>query len=485
MLRSSLQFVGGDSEESSTNIYYNADIINARTRDVDYTGITPQDPFIRFNETRDTALIKDASKYEFSIIRFTLNGANKDLPLMIPVVRKEQPNVNLTVYALTLTFKQTFNTSTGPFTLELTPGPTFVEYDPEIKNTTLAPLPRAPLVEQDLSSRYYWVLSYQHWVDLTNKTYLLAHQQLYTAFVNAWAAGPGSSGVDPIPFPTFADFQAHVATPQITFDQTSQLFSIWADTDAYGAPTAANGYTTESIEPFTPTPYAAGPPPVVGFATKPTCRMFFNSNMFGLYSNFDSFYYNTLTVPGFLTTVPGGYVNEILFVNKFYQNIVDYRLPPYGGVPPLGFVPVAQQKVYYQNTQDYKSCDTLWSPVASIVFMTSLLPIRTENTGQPVVFGDGNLGDSTATSRSAFEPIITDISLDTEPNGASSWRQALIYNPTAEYRMSDLSPSRQEIRSFDIQVYWKNRLDNKIYPVYMYNLSSVSIKVLFRKKSLL
>jgi hypothetical protein len=268
----------------------------------------------------------------------------------------------------------------------------------------------------------------------------------------------------------------------MTFNQNDQLFTIWADTDGYGAPTAANGYTTQSIEPFTPVPYSAGPPEVVGFVTKPTCRMFFNSNMFGLFANFNSFYYNILTVPGFLTPAPGGYVNEILFVNEFYQNIVDYRLPPYGGVPPLGFVPVAQQKVYYQNIQDYKSCDTLWSPVSSIVFLTSLLPIRTENSGQPVIFGDGNLGDSTATSRSAFEPIVTDISLDTEPNGASSYRQFVYYVPVAEYRMADLSPSRQEIRSFDIQVYWKNRLNNQLYPVYMYNLSSVSIKCLFRKK---
>jgi hypothetical protein len=480
MLRSNLQFVGGDPAEPN-NIYYQAEILNNRTRDTDFTNVVPLDPFIRFNETRDTALVRDSSRYEFSIIRFTMNGANKDLPMFIPSIRVGQSDPNLTVYSLALTFKQTFNISTGPFTLELTPNPIFLQYEPEVKNAALAPSPRPPLLEQDLSSRYYWVLTYSHMVDLVNRTFLLAAQQLFVAFNQAWAAGPALIPGNPNPFPTFAAFSAHVAVPQITFDQTSQLFTILADTDAYGAPTADNGYTTQSVEPFIPVPYAPG---VVGFATKPTARMFFNSNMFGLFSNFNSFYYNQTDIPGFATPVPGGYVNEILFTNNFYTNIVDYRLPPYGGVPPLGIVPIAAQKVYYQNTQDYKSCDTLWSPVSSIVFTTTLLPIRTENTGQPVIFGDGNLGDSTATSKSAFEPIITDIALDCEPNGASSYRQFIYYAPSAEYRMSDLSPSRQEIRSFDIQVFWKNRLDNKLYPVYMYNLSSVSIKCLFRKKLL-
>jgi len=31
-------------------------------------------------------------------------------------------------------------------------------------------------------------------------------------------------------------------------------------------------------------------------------------------------------------------------------------------------------------------------------------------------------------------------------------------------------------------VWWKNRLDGKLYPVQMFNLSSVSIKIMFRKR---
>jgi hypothetical protein len=66
--------------------------------------------------------------------------------------------------------------------------------------------------------------------------------------------------------------------------------------------------------------------------------------------------------------------------------------------------------------------------------------------------------------------------------GAEGYRQFIYYVPTAEYRMASFEKSRQEIRQIDIQVWWKNRLDGQLYPLQMYNLSSVSIKILFRKR---
>ena len=157
-------------------------------------------------------------------------------------------------------------------------------------------------------------------------------------------------------------------------------------------------------------------------------------------------------------------------------------MSPYAGVPPLGYVPIAQQKVYWKNTQDYKSVDTLWSPISSIVFTSTLLPVKTEQTGQPVELGLSNLGESFPTTQSAFQPIITDIALDTAAGGADDYRQFIFYAPNAEYRLADFGTSKQEIRNIDIQVFWKNRLDNELYPVSMFNLSSVSLKFMFKHK---
>jgi hypothetical protein len=576
-------------------IYYNADIINNTTTDL-ANGNAVLDPQIRFNETRDTALIKDASEYYFSIVRFTMNGANKDLPLFIPVIYNGTgaTNVNLTVYSCAINYKQSFNTTdVGVLNANIVPTPRFVLYSPETRNPLTAPQPKslaspdfvglyaggtvylpgqivsqtldiygnatAPFYKvaqpqtawnalqtyaigayvsynglsyyafgvppagvappnapgswsvgfsgivpttapywigapanlgssQDLSTRYYWVYTYQHWVDLVNQTLTDAYVDTYTELNNFWVA---SGTADPFPFPTFDDFTNYVNTPQMIYDPDTRRFTIYGDSDGFGT----------RINAFVPTP-APVAPPAVPAAGAPNVRLFFNSNLFGLFTNFPNFYWNV--VDGALATgpfggnpfyppnggvIPQGYVNEILFRNKFWSNVADYRLPPYSGVPPLGYVPpngftpgLTQQKPYWLATQDYASTDSLWSPVSSIVFTSTLLPVRAEATGQPVVLGQGNIGFSAATSQSAFQPIITDIALDTSQTGSEAYRQFIFYAPSAEYRLSDFTSSRQDIRSIDIQVFWKNRLDNNLYPINMFNLSSVSVKVMFRHK---
>jgi hypothetical protein len=204
--------------------------------------------------------------------------------------------------------------------------------------------------------------------------------------------------------------------------------------------------------------------------------------MNNLYANFNNIYYNSTTVTGLPSPVPTGYVNEILFTNRFYQNVLDYRLPPYSGVPPLGFVPSAAQKVYWVNRQDFKSTDSIWSPISSIVFTSALLPIRAEQTGEPVLINENNLGDSAPVSKAAFQPIITDISINMDSNGAADYKEFIYYAPTAEYRLADFGPSKQEIRNIDVQVYWKCRMNNELYPISIPNSGSVSFKMMFRHR---
>jgi hypothetical protein len=464
--RGTFSYSGGTAEEPDY-IYYNCDIINNRTDDINQSGLASPDPQIRFNETRDTALIRDVSKYHFSIVRFTMNGPNRNLPLFIPNIQTGQTDVNRTTYSVALSYQQQWNTTdVGVVSFNITPVPTFITYVSETQNPAIAPTPRQPTVSQDLSSRYYWVYTYQHWLTLVNATLITAHQTLYTQFQAAWAA---TGTADAFPFATFAAFQAAVQTPRFVYEEESKpLFTIYADSDGFG----------ERLEPFTAIP-APGP------LTKPTLRLFMNTNMYGIFANFSNIYWNRTDIPGFTAAVPEGYTNEIIFPNKFFQNVVDYRLTPYSGVPPLGYVPISAQKVYWKLTQDFKSVDSLWSPISSIVFTTSLLPVKTEATGQPNVLGTSNIGDSAPTARSAFEPIITDIALDTALGGADDYRQFIYYAPTSEYRMADFSASPQEVRNIDISVFYKNRLDNKLYPITMFNLSTCSMKFMFRRKGAL
>ncbi len=589
--RSAVSNVGG-TVGLPDYVYYNADIINNETKEV-ANGNVVIDPQVRFNEVRDAALIKDASQYFFSIVRFAMDGSNKDLPLFIPVIQSSTGanNVDLTTYSVALSYQQQWNTTdVGVLDLTVQPPPRFIQYIPETQNTTLAPVPPtmaavgakglyaagttynpgdivwtalnvygngvAPFYQvskpqlqweadrtylvgawvlyqglayyalagssgvapgtnpavwqlgvlgiapttspywqpvsdqlgqsQNLSSRYYWVYTYQHWLDLVNATLIQAYDDTFQAFQQAWAA---SGTVDAFPFADFTAFQSYVNAPQMVYNPSTKRFSIYFDSDGFG----------KRIQNFTP----AVPPAPLPAATVPIVRLFFNSNMFGLFSNFDNTYWNEVRNTAALGPFNGatlspprpgnanftGYTNEILCPNKFWTNVIDYRIPPYAGVAPLGFVPPDcygtnpfQQKPYWVQEQDYQSTDSLWSPIASVVFTSTLLPVRAEATGQPVVLGTSNTGFTSATTQSAFQPIITDIALDTSSDGAEAYRSFIYYSPQAEYRLSDFTSSKQDIRNIDIQVFWKNRLDNNLYPITMFNCSTVSLKVMFRHK---
>jgi len=473
--RSSIETFG--VQDLPDYIYYNAEIINNTSQDSTTANVSTPDPPIRFNETRDASLVKDTSQYHFSIIRFTMNGPGRDLPLFIPTVQVGQADPNLTIYSVAITYAQSWNTSLGVRSFSITPNPNFAIYQSETQNATLAPTPNNPTTVQDLSSRYYWVNTYEHWVSIMNTAIATAWANVRTAFALAWTAAGLVAPANPFPYPTLDEWLGFVNPPYIVYSASSQLMSIYADSDAYG----------ERLQTFLPIPYVAGPPGVCGQATTPLCRLFFNSNTQGLFANFPNILWNSPTIPAItyegttypaLGAVPNGYTYQILFPNKQYQNVYDARNNAF--VPTT---PVQKAKVFWINTQDFPSTDELWSPVASLVFTTTLLPIRNEATGQPVVLGSGNLGN-TATSQSAFTPIITDIAQDLTVRGAATYKTFTYYTPSAEYRMSDLSASRQDIRSIDIQVYWKYRLTNQLYPVQMYNQSSVSIKCMFRHKSI-
>jgi len=512
--QSSFQTVGEDT--SPDIVYYNASIVNNNTDDVGGGIGAGADPQIRFNETRDTAIVKDASKYQFSIIRFVMNGANKDLPLFIPAIQSStgQTNVNLTEYGVGITWEGLIGTTQ----VNIAPPITYIQYVSETQNIALAPTPRSmaspdyvpnfqlPLANppvdlgwsstiqyradnivylttnglyyranattinqnpasnpsvwqvvspelglpQDLTTRYYWVYTYSHWVDLVNTTLNNANLAVF----NAWTAGGGTGIAD------FTAWKAVYPTPIMKYNEISGLFTIY--------------YPTQYVNP--------------NATTNAFQSLYFNINMEGLFANFDNIYLNSTTHPAntsqfrytwitptspIATTFPDGYANlqivEAIGLNENVSTPTSQPTPGYSGV-------------WYAMTQNYVSTSTLWSPIDSIVFTSTLLPLQNEQTAPPNTLGTRNTGNSTATSQSAFSPIITDVSLDlsTDP---TAYRKMIYYAPSAEYRMADFQNSKQDIRNIDIQVFWKNRLDNQLYPVSMFNLSSVSFKLMFRKKT--
>jgi hypothetical protein len=63
---------------------------------------------------------------------------------------------------------------------------------------------------------------------------------------------------------------------------------------------------------------------------------------------------------------------------------------------------------------------------------------------------------------------------------ADKWRGFILYEPLVP-TFSSLGSSQQEIKSIDFQVYFRNRLTNALVSLAIYNLGSMSVRLLFKK----
>jgi len=552
---------------SNELIYYNLDIVNSNTFD---SG-SGTDPVVRFEDTRSTTLLKDASKYNFSIVRFNLNGPNKDLPLFIPIMQTQQSpfvvtgsnntfnlqfvNTNIpsgvtqlvtipvgnytaptflsvlnqalaTAVATGVTYMTSavasFNSSgllqvafgqstnlsqpgsqginttgfagfstltgfpasaytfanlyggsvtattaisqTAPYntiysvTISGKVGSTtytaqkYVQWWPESTDVAVPQLSNG-ILTQSLNNRYWWCYTYKHWLDCVNRALSDCMGQISTL-----AGGVTITTLPPI----------------MTYN-TSGLFSIAFDSNGFGDNSTAGTFPV--INPINQDQRLAWSSQNENF------QLYFNSNMFGLFTNFNNYYIgaDNNTAPDY------GRDNLIVCTNEqtaTYNPLVitsgGKTYTPADVVNSSANTPTAWPRTLFITTQNYASTSTLWSPVSSIVFCSTLLPTLSENTSAPNVLG---AGDNTLqnSSSNSFSPIITDIAL---PMGAASdWRQFISYTPTSEYRLTSMGASDVDVRNIDIQVFWKARLTGELFPINMFNQSSVSMKVLFRLRN--
>ena len=485
--RSSVDFSGAVDDSGDPDIvYYNAQIINDNQLQKVDIGL---DPVVRFQETRSVPLIKDISQFYFSIVRFTMNGPNKDLPIFIPAIQTGQSDINLTAYSVGLDVdlnaiaisvggyaptSQIYTQAFIPYISE-----TIAYYTQKGQN-----LPNPPLKDQDIRGIYYYVFTYQHWLDLINFTFatmvdtIQAPNAYYPQGSLGWTYGVAWSSAGTGLAQTASTFSA---LPAPSVGNTGQYWRVadtgywyvsngttWGNpiTTLTGATNQNNPLTTDGTirilyNPTTtlftlyyPKTYCASKwwtkDDITGLSTK----LWFNSNMFGLFANWNNTYNGDETTGKVYQII----VQNLLNTNAYNDGANDY----------------------YTLTQEYNSTSTLWSPIESIVFTSTLIPIFPEQVGEPIVYGGGNDNANSNNSTSAFSPIITDIALPMQT--AHDYREFLEYAPTAEYRLSAFTSSKQELRNIDVQVFWKSRLDNNLYPVRMFNQSSVSIKMMFRKK---
>lgn len=426
-------FLTPRADESATdydNIYFNALIINNRTE------ITQDqiDPRVEFQETRQRPILADASRYAFSIVRANLNGPGLDLPVFIPSIAigpvdNPTQDVNQTIYTVSLRITTNYTVGGNPYTATFTSTKPLI-WITETQDLVQAPVPvpATTITGQDVSTRYYWCYTITHWLQILNTAYETCLADIQAQFAANYTAPAGWNL--PGPAPTL-----QTAAPVFIYNPTSNLFSFYADRTSFGGAARTSA----------------------GTATDENAALWMNQNTYGMFANFNNIY----------TNLPNGLTNQLLVYPILYQNILNVASPP---------APTA--KSYWIMNQDAPSTSQLWSPVESIVFTSIMMPLAYEGIGAPIKFGTSAVGTS-GNIESAFTPIITDIALT--QTSCFDYKQFVQYIPSAEYRLTSFVKSQTPIYNIDVQLFWRNRLDGKLNPLQMFNGSSVSLKLYFRR----
>jgi hypothetical protein len=121
----------------------------------DTTGTLPP-PNLIFTETRNNPIVSNAGDYYISVVRFQVETPT--LPLMIPQAQIGQTDPNKLIYTITLTY--TDPTSGNHYEKQ-----TNLTFIPQNLNE---PIPSPPIVQQDITSAYYFLNNFQHFILILN-----------------------------------------------------------------------------------------------------------------------------------------------------------------------------------------------------------------------------------------------------------------------------------------------------------------------------
>ena len=402
------------------HVYMDLDVINN-----DYT--SQSKPQLRFEETRNTPFLPgDSADYFCSIVRFNIQTGNT-LPVFIPRILTGQSDVNKTIYKVTVQDA----ILTGSDTMLYFTGTASIMYEPE---DLTAPVPASPFHGQDLSSSYYYVYNYQHFINLVNKALASAFGQCRNA-IYAYMGGTkdwwGGLGKAVVPYLVF-----DVDTNRVTLHADEKLFDM---TESHLLGSVAEG---TSIDPM---------------------RIFMNDRLYELFAG----------LPSRFTSSSGDLNYRLNVIDRYFNKVtqkVSYTIA--GQATPA----IEERSVILLN-QEMTSI-ALWNPVASIVFASSLLPIVPTQTSAPKDIGGKSYSLVSGGNNSNLLPVLSDFSIAVD--GSSQYRPMVEYNPGAEYRLIDMN-STVNLNRIDIIVYWKDR-SGGLHPFQLQPGCAASVKIMFRRK---
>lgn len=498
------QVITGTSADGDY-IYYNATVVN-NTVETDQRQL---DPELVFQDTRQNVIVKDSSKYVLSVDQFKLDGPQKNLPLWIPQIQpgvnlpSGAPDVDVTIYTITFgVFLQGLTGGGDPNPAGGLVNGSWVQatipltWVPENYLRNTAPRPRTATPRQE-ETPYYYGYSYDHFVNLLNNALSTAWRDVIYKATGEWAGLDTPRGPPGTKCPFFE------------FNPETGLFSLCQDAQTsflpYGTQPRADDQVysvgqgiSDSLCPWT----EFGRSNAAGYQIGEFSYVGMNSNLEGLMTNFDTFYYgyNNGVIRNTAGGITQGYqfteVNSsavapanvvwsalgTVYLPEFFFNTIPNPSRPDSVFvlgPPYKDPANAVCPVYIRDIQNYKSTGSLWSPVASIVLVTATLPVRFEYNASPVELGTGNVGGTTQTS-GASQRVMLEVAL--EELTADGYRGALTYKPAIPL-FSSLDPVHDGIQAVDVRVCWRSRLTNSLIPLKMYNSSNFTLRLRFVKKA--
>lgn len=207
-----------------------------------------------------------------------------------------------------------------------------------------------------------------------------------------------------------------------------------------------------------------------------------NSNCAVLYSPYQ--YYNSYSTPNQISI----FMNSSLFqlFNSFPSQVQNYPTVVFGKnfqilttfltEPPIQDFP-QNNPAAELCIETFQECSTIanWSPVLSICYTTSTLPVVAENVSSPQIYINGILQQAYSGNNANIANIITDLVADN--NTYQPW---LIYSPSAQYRYVELY-GKQPLSNFDFTILYKLRT-GELIPMRLQAGGSSTLKILFEKK---
>lgn len=419
------------SSAEPTHIYYDLELANQALAD---TGVPPNR--LAFTQVRSSSILDNPNDYFMSIVRFSLDTAGA-LPAFIPQIDLEQlpadPDFpNQTVYEVTLGYQDI-----GSATPAIAAGifvTRNVVYIPHSSASTaniaggdFAP-PTTPLTTRNTTTNYYWVQNINQFIQMINDALSKTWADV-VALVNAAFGGTIPPPLDEPPY--------------LSWDDETNRAVYWAPLAIANQGQFWNPFTTAISPAFQ--------------------NCWFNAPLHILFSSFEYAFQ--------------GYAPPQSFLLRVYDR-ANIGISSQTNIVPAATAPVIYPPWNALAMGQAFSTGPTMTPITSIIFTTSLLPVLPSLLGIPQLFSGSNLGVINQDNNNIINTV-TD--LEVNLTRGDEYLPNVIYEPTAEYRLLDLQ-SNAPLTSIQISVVWKD-IFGQLHDFYLQNGCGATLKVMFRKKA--